>query len=144
MKNVKWLSNTGVNDSESLIYDIVIPSSVPVTVPPPLSGVHFCLSGAFIHFPLSYWCLYHLPSWYYDHVVLLPLPPSSPLPSSSYFLTTKCPPKLSGVFISPFLTYRHIIIYNTNIFDQREMYWGPWMRCRSHHTPLSFIYIMYI
>jgi len=112
---------------------VVIPISVPVTVPP-LFGAHFCLPGTFIHFPLTYWCLYHIPSWYYDaHYCVVP-PPSFLPPFSCFFL---CPPQLSGVFISLFLTYRHIVIYNTNIFDQREVYWGPWMRCRSHHALLS-------
>jgi hypothetical protein len=120
---------------------VVIPSSVPVTVTPIVWGT-FCPPGTFIHFPLTYWCLYHLPSWYYDadyHVVLFP---SSPPPFSSFFLTRMPSPALRRFYFA-FLIYGHIIIYNTNIFDQREMCWGPWMRYRSHHAPLPFIYIMY-
>jgi len=75
-------------------------------------------------------------------ITMLSLPPPS-FPHFPHLSLPECPPQLSRVFISLFLTYMYIVVYNTNIFDQKEMYWGPWMGCRSHHAPLPFIHIMY-
>ena len=55
-------------------------------------------------------------------------------PSFSPWNALFSPIQLPGYFLSHVLC-RNFHKVNSYIFDQGEMYWGLWMRCRNHHAP---------
>jgi hypothetical protein len=55
-------------------------------------------------------------------------------PSFSPWNALFSPIQLPGYFLSHVLWYRNVHKFNSYIFDQGEMYWGLWMRCRNHHA----------
>jgi hypothetical protein len=71
--------------------------------------------------------------------ITLPFP-FPPVPPWNALFSPIQPPEY---FISHFLLCRNVHKVTWYIFDQGEMYWGLWMRCRNHHGPLSFIHLMY-
>ena len=111
---------------------------------PPGRGTFF--PSTFIHFPFTYWCIYHLPSWYYDdahyHVVF----PPSPVPHFPHFFLTRMP---SQALLFRFLWYTNKLLYIIQIFSTRgkctgALGWGveatmpPYPSCISCALNVSF------